>query len=152
MKQLLFITLTILSILLCQSCAREDDIQEIFVSKTWFILGGKLNGEALNSEVSNFYHDKGGNMYGTLAYNIHFSTGNTFTCVLAPNVKFSGTYTVDGRKQLLHLNIKEGAIPSTVFDRNIYQVLRNITYYEGDKYVLNIHQDKNNFLRLNYER
>lgn len=127
------------------SCLREDDINEIFVGKTWYMVGGELNGQALNTEVKSFYQE------GAQAYNITFQA-NTFTGTLSSGSTFSGHWNVDAKSRRLSLIINKAANTSLTFDHNIYAVVKNINYYEGDSNVLILYQDRENFIRLNNER
>ncbi|MDE5999961.1 MAG: hypothetical protein K2H04_07855, partial [Bacteroidaceae bacterium] len=52
-----------LALLTCTACENEDDINEIFVGKTWYMNGGTIGGKKLNSDIRNFYTDSGTNAY-----------------------------------------------------------------------------------------
>lgn len=127
------------------SCDTSDDIDLIFIGKTWYMMGGKLNGTELNSEVSNFYEQ------GSSGYQLSFQS-DAFVGELTPGKKFSGTWKADGKTRDLSLKIKNEASLSSTFDHNIYAVLKDIKYYSGDSKVMTIYADKNNYLRLNFER
>lgn len=132
--------------MLACSCSQEDDLTEIFVGKTWYMLGGELNGSALNgANVSQFYNS------GSSAYTIAFQT-TTFTGTLSGGSTFSGTWTANGKTHSLSLNIKQSPSNLSTFDHDVFAVIKNLKYYEGDSQVLNLHEDKENFIRLNYTR
>lgn len=151
MKTYIYIALSLLSLLVTSSCNREDNIDLIFHDKTYYMTGGELNDVALNQEVTHFYRDENGNPYGKSAYYIHF-TSETFTIVLTPGEEYTGRWTADGKTRLMSMNIKNEHSPSKVFDRNIYAVLKQIRYYEGDSKQIILYSDRNNFIRLYNER
>lgn len=146
MKKAIYIVLYLTLDLLAVSCSLEDDINEIFVSKTWYMTGGRLNSQDLNKDVKNFYSDAGRN-----AYNIHFVEGK-FTGTLSTGLNFEGRWNVNPKTQDLSLVFTKEPNVSETFDHNIYSVLKNIKYYEGDSNYLILYSDKNNFIRLNNER
>lgn len=152
MRKKLSILTTLLLSLLLTGCTLEDNVDEMFFSKTWYIVGGGINGEAMNSVVSEFYHDKNGKPYGSSAYCIHFDTGNTITGILAPGTTFSGTWNVDPVKRQLHMNMKSSSTAQAAIDRSLFIILKDITFYEGDNQYLIIYKDKENYIRLNHER
>lgn len=151
MKHILLPILSLLSLLALASCVREDDIDEIFTDRSWYMIGGELNDVALNSEVKSFYRDENDRPYGRTAYYVHFSKDN-FSIMLSPGEEYVGTWKADGRNRTLMMHIKNVHSPSKTFDRNIYSVLKNIKYYEGDTNYIILYADKNNFIRLNNER
>jgi len=144
-KYISIVVSLLISLVLFSSCSREDDIEEIFVGKTWYMVGGELNGQALNTEVKSFYDS------GKTCYLINFQA-NTFTGTLSSGTTFSGRWNVNAKTRALSLTISNDANPSIPFDRNIYSVLKKISYYEGDSNILILYQDRENFIRLNNER
>lgn len=146
MRKILNISLCILTSIIYTSCNLEDDIDEIFIGRTWYMVGGKLNGKELNTEVKNFYSSA-----GTNAYHIDFQPG-TFTGVLELGVNFSGTWQVNAKTRDMSFHYKNEPSPNSPFDHNVYSVIKNIQYYKGDSRTLILYVDKNNFIRLNHER
>lgn len=138
---IIYITLSLLAI----SCAPVDDIDEIFVGKTWYMTGGRLNSQDLNKEVKTFYES------GKETYKIHFQE-NVFTGTLSTGKTFTGRWNADPKSRNLSMIITKDAETNSTFDRNIYTVLKGIRYYEGDSNYLIIYSDKDNYIRLNYER
>ena len=147
MKKYLYIFILLLAAttLATVSCNREDDLDEIFVGKTWYMVGGCLNGQPLNTEVKNFYN------YGESAYLLNFQSG-TFSGTLSTGVQFSGTWRAVAKSRTITLTLTNGANCTIPFDRNVYTVIKGITYYKGDNQVLLIHADENNYLRLSNSR
>ena len=47
------------SLLALTACSNEDDIEEIFIGRTWYMNGATINGMKLNSDIKNFYTDAG---------------------------------------------------------------------------------------------
>ena len=57
---ILLATATIISILaFFTSCSNEDNIEEIFIGRTWYMNGATVNGLKLNSDIKNFYTSAG---------------------------------------------------------------------------------------------
>lgn len=144
MKRYICLITLALTTLLISSCSQEDDINEIFIGKTWYMTGGRLNGSALNTEVANFYTNPE-------AYVMIFQAG-TFTGTLSSGVTFSGTWQVNAQNRKMSLNISRSTSMSLPFDNNVYTVLKNITYYKGDSNYLELFQDNNNFIRFSNTR
>ena len=145
MKRYTYLILLILTGLVINSCALEDDLNEMFYNRTWYIVGGKLNGTELNSEVKGFYAN------GSEGYKFVFQT-ESFAGELTKGDHFSGTWHVNGKNRTISFNIKNEAEASSNFDHNVYTVIRDIKYYKGDCNYLQLFADKDNYLRLNYER
>ena len=81
MKTILALMVTLLAL---TACNKEDDIDEIFVGRTWFMTGIAYNGANNSSETRNFYTDTDRNCYF-----ITFSS-NTFQGKLSSGVTISG--------------------------------------------------------------
>ena len=58
-KRKLIIAPLLLSLLTLFSCNKEDDIETIFVGRTWYMNGATINGLKLNSDIKNFYTEAG---------------------------------------------------------------------------------------------
>lgn len=145
MKKYIYIILSLVISSFCVSCSLEDDIDEMFIGKTWHIVGGELNGQSLNGpDVNHFYADAN-------SYRIIFNS-NSFSGTLANGDSFSGTWVADGKSRSIRLNVKQQPQLETPFERNVYNVLKNVTYYEGDSEILTLCKDKENFIRMNHER
>ncbi|MBQ6964495.1 MAG: DUF4847 family protein [Bacteroidaceae bacterium] len=138
MKQALYI-FTIAAILLTfTSCTREDDLNEIFIGKTWYMNGGIINGMKLNSEVKNFYTDG-----SQSAYYITFSQG-TYHGALSSGFTFSGTWSADGKKHTINLYPSNNTSPEVTFDKQIYNILTSTTSYESGAEFLRLKKDGDN--------
>ena len=55
--------LLMVTLLALTACNKEDDIDEIFVGRTWFMTGIAYNGANNSSETRNFYTDTDRNCY-----------------------------------------------------------------------------------------
>ena len=127
------------------SCNRDDDFDALFYGRTWYMLGAKINGQVLNSEVKGFY------AYGSEAYQISF-TANTFIGTLSSGVTFAGNWTGDKSKRTLEFNVTQQPTTSLTFDKNIFGILKSVAYYKGDENVMTIYADEDNYINLNYIR
>ncbi|MCR5312303.1 MAG: DUF4847 family protein [Bacteroidaceae bacterium] len=132
-------------LLLCISCSTEDDLDDLFVGKTWYMTGATINGNVMNSDIKNLYSS------GESAYYIFFST-NTFQAVLSNNKSFSGTWTADGKEKTIQLTISKGASNMGSYDTNLYSIIKKITSYKGDANAMILMQDENNYIRFSTSR
>ena len=98
MKTILALMVTLLAL---TACNKEDDIDEIFVGRTWFMTGIAYNGANNSSETRNFYTDTDRNCYF-----ITFSS-NTFQGKLSSGVTISGTWQANGKHQTITLNLQQ---------------------------------------------
>lgn len=121
------------------SCEREDDVNEIFAGKTWYMNGATINGMQWNSEIKTFYQ------YGNEAYKISFSS-STFQATLSQGSSFSGTWSADGKSQSLTLNVTNPITPQNNNDRMLYNILTNIKSYRSGANFLRISKDGNNVI------
>ena len=138
---ILFATATIISILaFFTSCSNEDDIEEIFIGRTWYMNGATVNGLKLNSDIKNFYTSAGPN-----AYYISFAP-STFKGVMAEGKTFSGTWQADGKNQTITLKVTTPASLDTPFDKQIYNIIVNTTRYTSGADFLQLKQDGGNIV------
>ena len=140
---LLSLALTLLTL---TACSREDDIEEIFTGKTWYMNGAIINGMRLNSDVTNFYTDAGEG-----AYYITFS-GSTFNGELSDGNVFSGTWSANGKNQTITLQFTTSPNADTVFDQQLRSVLTSISNYSSGADFLQLKKDGHNVLFLGNTR
>lgn len=138
-KAFLFIYLLPL-LLILTACNKEDDIEDIFVGKTWYMNGATINGLKLNGEISNFYTDAEESAY----YITFFS--QTFQGMLSAGTNFSGTWTANGKDQTITLTITHKPSNIPTFDRQIYNILSSTTSYQSGADFLQLKQDSHNFV------
>lgn len=150
MKKILSTLLTLIAILtalpLITACSNEDDIDEIFIGRTWYMNGATVNGKKLNSEIKNFYTPA-----GSKAYYITFSSG-TFTGMMSEGKPFSGTWEADAGKQTLTLKLTKTADLDTPFDKQIYNIVANTTRYTSGADFLQLKQDNDNIVLFGASR
>lgn len=138
-KTLKLFILMLLSMASFTSCERKDDIEEIFIDKTWYMNGKTFNGIKSNDDVKHFYeNDKNG-------YFIQFKDG-TFTCALSHDIVLSGKWKADGKKQTIILSFDN--IPSNLptFDREVMEILKNGKSYKSGADYLSIKKDRSNYI------
>ncbi len=131
--------------LLCVSCSKEDDLNELFIGKKWLMTGATINGNVMNSEVKNLYQS------GTSAYFINFAT-SSFNGTLSEGTNISGNWSADGEKKSMTLSITQTSGNISVFDKNLYTILKNIKKYEGDSNIMILKQDDDNYIRFSANR
>ena len=146
MKRIINILLLLTTLLSFSSCSQEDDIEEIFVGRTWYMTGATINGMRLNSEIKNFYTEAGEG-----AYYISFSAG-TFRGVLSSGVTFSGTREADGKKQSIKMDITNKPNTSSTFDKQIYGIISALSSYSSGADFLHLSKDGNNTVYLSSSR
>ena len=145
-KRKLIIAPLLLSLLTLFSCNQEDDIETIFVGKTWYMNGATINRQRLNSDVKKFYTDA-----GNAAYYITFSQ-TTFKGALSYNVPFAGTWKADGKRQTITLDFSLKPSTDIVFDKELEHILLGITSYESGADFLKLKKDGDNIIQLGDSR
>ena len=128
------------------SCSREDDLDEIFVGRTWYMNGAKVNGLKLNSEIKQFYTDA-----GESAYYISFMSG-TFQGALSAGVTFAGTWSADGKKQTIQLNVTTKPATTSTFDKQIFNIISSASSYNSGADFLQMDKDDNNYVMFGSSR
>ena len=133
-------------LLVLTACNNEDDIDEIFIGRTWYMNGATINGMKLNSDIKNFYTDA-----GKRAYYISFSAG-TFTGLLSEGVFFSGTWSADGKKQTILIDIKQKPNTQTIFDKQIFNIISSANSYNSGADFLHLKEDNQNLVLFGSSR
>lgn len=146
MKIALNILLILLILSSLSSCSQEDDIEEIFVGKTWYMDGATINGMRLNDEIKNFYTEAGEG-----AYYISFSS-DTFQGVLSSGVTFSGKWSANGKKQSITFDITNKPNTTLTFDKQIYNIISAASSYTSGADFMHLSKDGNNILYLSSSR
>lgn len=146
MRRILNIPLLLLTLFTFISCSQEDDTEEIFVGKTWYIDGAIINGKRLNDEVKNFYTDAGEG-----AYYISFSY-TTFQGVLYSGATFAGTWEADGKRQTITFKITDKPNTTSTFDKQIYNIISTPSSYSSGADFLHLSKDNDNILYLSTSR
>ena len=142
MKRLSIIISLLITLVVLTACSKEDDLDEIFTGKTWYMNGATINGMKLNSDIKNFYTEA-----GDAAYYITFSQ-TTFRGALSHDVTFSGTWQADGKRQTITLNFTQSPSADSTFDKDLYHILSDITSYESGADFLTLKKDNSNLIRL----
>ncbi|MBO4664819.1 MAG: DUF4847 family protein [Bacteroidaceae bacterium] len=140
MKTILYILSLVMVVL--TSCTREDDINEIFLSKCWYINGIRHDGkEAEKEDMQAIFQN------GQDCYRIVFNDG-TFIATLSPTKVVTGRWSADGKKQALHFYNVDAPSNLSTLDNEFVEIIQKATSYEGDSNVLLIKKDRNNFIRM----
>lgn len=141
MKRIQTILAITLTLFILSACNSEDDIDEIFVGRTWYMNGIVINGTTSSEETKNFYKDTDNN-----CYYITFSS-NTFQGKLSSGVAFSGTWHANGKQQTITLHIKEK--PNVdYFDKQIFHILSSVTSYTSGADFMHLNDNHQNTIRF----
>lgn len=129
------------------SCDKEDDINSIFVGKTWYITGVTINGTVINGEVLK-------ELYALpSSYMIHFSSDNTFNGVLVAGSSIAGTWNANGKSNTFSFHFtKSNDVSISSLSNNIFNILKNASFYNGDVNNVIIKEDNNNIVRFTIYR
>ena len=132
--------ITLSTLLLSLSCSREDDIDEIFHGRTWYMNGLVVNGiPDKGDEVKTFYGEE-----GTGIYYITFSA-QTFRGTLSSGTNISGTWSANGKHQTIKLMLDpiESLIP---FDQKLYNILRSVSSYSSGADFIQLKDNNKNVI------
>lgn len=133
--------IALMPVIISTSCSKEDDIEEIFLGKTFYISGATLGGKPLNEEVKELYANLD-------SYYIAFNE-STFAGRLAPEVPISGRWHAEGKHRTMTMSFDaQDFSTSTTLTRQLADVLARATSYSGDANILIIKADDQNFVRL----
>lgn len=135
---------------LLSACDNDDDIDAIFYGKTWYIVGGYINGQPFTSDDIKQLYPTGG--ASANQYVINFAT-QTFSGKLIAGSSFSGTWSADANSRKFTMNFTQTSnIFSNTLDKNIYEILSNATSYSGDENVMQINSSKGSYISFNSNR
>ena len=120
-------------------CNNEDDIDTIFASGTWYVVNyftkadwDKKNGEPL-------YKSNTQEGYAALEiiskFSLTFEEDGTFEGNMQ-NETFEGTWSADGKKRSIQLNIKGNPNTTYRFNKEFIESLKTAVHYQGDSNVL----------------
>ncbi len=132
------------TLLLCGSCNEEDNLTQIFVSGTWYLVDyytdanwsrrngiPKYNTLASDEETA----DEGKAALTTIQqFSLAFMADGTFSGRMEYGT-LSGTWTANGSKRTLTLDILEDTSYSS-YDTEFTNTLRNVAFYQGDSNFL----------------
>ena len=128
------------------SCDRQDDIDEIFIGRTWYMNGGTINGMRMNAEIKNFFVEG-----QPSAYSITFAA-DKFTGMFRNTAPFSGKWAVDGKNHTITLTFDEKPNISSDFDHRVFNVLNKVTSYSSGATFLTLEQDRYNSIMFGNKR
>ena len=142
MKKLQLILYITTALLVLTACSKEDDIDEIFVGRTWYMNGIVINGITSSEGTKNFYKET-----GTNSYFITFSA-NTFQGKLSSNATFSGTWKADGKHQTITLHLQEKPDTDLLFDKQLLNILSNVDTYISGADFMHLNDNNHNTIRF----
>ena len=128
----------LLVLCLWTGCSSEDDVEGIFVGKTWcvnymFKADGKTAAftdeekETIDSTRENYCI-----VFGQETFN---AKSGDFT--------FGGKWSVDGKKHTIHFEIEGSIVPPDPISNKFVGVIKEATKYEGDYEQLRIYTSAN---------
>lgn len=132
--------------LVCLSCSRGDDINELFTGRTLYFTSATVAGRNLSATYPHtFYANE-------TDYNITFND-HDYVIVLSKGNTIRGNWDADGKKRTLNMTVSSKTIEGDEMDAYIYNtVLSRIRYYSGDATFLTISADANNSIVLAKKR
>lgn len=141
LRFILLVLIALIPIIISTSCSPEDDVEEIFMGKTFYISGATINGKSLNEEVKILYENLD-------SYYITFYDG-TFKGRLDKDCLIAGRWTANGKKRTITLKIDTfDNITGSILSANLYQIFSQAKTYSGDANILTIKADEQNYIRL----
>lgn len=142
MKKIRLILYLTTALFALTACSNEDDIDEIFVGKTWYMTGIVINGTTSSEETRNFYKDADANCYF-----ITFSSDN-FQGKLSSDVNFSGTWEANGKHQTITLHLQQRPNPDLLFDKQLLHILASVKSYKSGADFLHLNDNNQNTIRF----
>lgn len=141
MRTFAYIALATLTLCLA-ACSNEDDVNAIFVGKTWQITSATTEGETFNGdEIKELYSQTG-------TYYIIF-TASTFTGALVSGSSIAGKWSADGDSHDLRLSFTTAQqVNASNVSQTVYDILANATSYAGDENTLIIKKDSRNYVLM----
>ncbi len=138
----LLMTVAVMPFLACSDDG--DDIEEIFGNKTWYIVGGVMNGNNIEGEdLRQFYSNP---------YYLKF-TNNSVSGALEQGSEFAGYWTANGENKTISFDIRnyrEGNV--TPLSKKIRNIIEKTTHYSGDANILYFYTDNGSNIMLNTRR
>jgi len=145
MKKYIYILIAMMTFVL-SSCNKEDDINEIFVGKTWYVIGYTINNtDAPQSDLGALFNN------GSGCYYFSFKA-NRFTACLSDGRTFSGSWVANGKNKSLTLTIDNAPSIANALDKTLYGIIEKACAYEGDANLMNIKDNNSNKVRLSVKR
>lgn len=117
-------------------CNEEDDIEGIFIERTWYV-SSFLDAEGLPENIDDQVLANNRD-----SYRIVFSP-ETFNAQAGSYV-FSGRWTVDGKSQTIQFTMNSGTAGTDELSRALINRLENAVRYEGSYTFLRIYTEAGN--------
>lgn len=151
LKNILYI---ICALPLLWGCNDEDDVNEIFVSGTWYVVNyftkadwDKRNGEPVYKPITGEGQDA---LKVIQLFTLTFSDDGTYKGTMQ-NANFNGTWSADGKDRSLHLTVKGSPNTSSRFNKELIETLKEAAYYQGDSNVLMLGpSDKRSYIQFRH--
>lgn len=135
-------------------CNDEDDVNEIFVSGTWYVVNyftkadwDKRNGEPVYKPITGEGQDA---LKVIQLFTLTFSDDGTYKGTMQ-NANFDGTWSADGKDRSLRLTVKGSPNTSSRFNKELIETLKEVAYYQGDSNVLMLGpSDKRSYIQFRH--
>ncbi|MBQ8521744.1 MAG: DUF4847 family protein [Bacteroides sp.] len=151
LKNILYI---ICALPLLWGCNDEDDVNEIFVSGTWYVVNyftkadwDKRNGEPVYKPITGEGQDA---LKVIQLFTLTFSDDGTYKGTMQ-NANFDGTWSADGKDHSLRLTVKGSPNTSSRFNKELIETLKEVAYYQGDSnYLMLGPSDKRSYIQIRH--
>ena len=122
-------------------CNNEDDIDEIFISGTWYVVNyftkadwDKRNGEPVYKQgVGDTGDIEALKIIST--FTLTFKNDGSYEGTMQ-NATFNGTWNADAKDRSFHLTINGNPSISSRLNKEFIETLKEVAFYQGDSNVL----------------
>lgn len=129
--------------LMATACNDGDDLDAIFVGQTWKLscVRASTSQNALSEENQRKIKESANDCF-VISFEENQFSGRT------ASKAFSGTWTVDGESRKIAFNFQNASSLTATDEvsRQMINILKNATRYEGDTHQLSIHQASGPYL------
>lgn len=146
LRIIILLLIALAPVIISTSCSKEDDIEEIFMDKSFYINGATIQGTAMNEDVKQLYQHLD-------SYYITFGSDGTFSGKLDRDCIIGGRWSADGKKKSIHFEINTFSNPSaSILSEKLKQIFSDAKTYSGDANVVIVQANEQNFIRLSTKK
>ena len=145
MKYTLYIIYTALAVMVMAGCKKSDDIDKIFIGKTWYMTSGMIQGQPIRGdELKKFF-------VSSNTYVLSFAT-STMSGSLSSGTTLGATWTADGKSNDMSIRLTDTPTVDNPFDSNLLNILKGVKWYKGDENIITLYADDQNYIGLSEKR
>ena len=116
-------------------CKKSDDIDKIFIGKTWYMTSGMIQGQPIRGdELKKFF-------VSSNTYMLSFAT-STMSGSLSSGTTLGATWTADGKSNDMSIRLTD----------NLLNILKGVKWYRGDENIITLYADDQNYIGLSEKR